>query len=101
MNFSDINKKSAITRKPCKKLSDLDIGPVHKIEKIVRLNTKFGKCILVETVDLCVFLPTRFEKVLTDEDIEEMNKNQCGFKITNSVDVGKVNPAINIEFLNI
>jgi len=101
MDFTSINKKSAIVQLPVRKVSELVVETAYPIKKIVRVNTKFGKTVLVETGEFATFLPPRFNNILTDDVIEQMNNQRCGFKVTNSIAVGRGNKAINIEFINI
>lgn len=68
----EFNKVSSI-KKACP-LRDLPINVPQKIIKMKKVNTRFGEKIMVELEDCVVFLGPRFNDVITEEKLNEVNK---------------------------
>jgi hypothetical protein len=101
MNFENINAAAAIDKLPLKKVSELTLNEVYIITDIAKVKTKVGDAILVKTDQFKCFIPKKWLEILTEEVIEEMKKNKCGFKLVNIMEVNKPSPAYILEFINL
>lgn len=75
--LNDINEHTS----PIQRLTALDQGVGYEVLDLKRIPTRFGQ-VIVATVQargkesLKVFLPSRFNQGLTDQDIEDYNDQQ-------------------------
>ena len=80
------------------KLSDLNIGEPYKIDRLERINTKYGEAtvaVLDKNGDRCkIFLPKRFNLSKEIIDVYNSDKNK-----TNLIYIGSVNERFEIRFI--
>jgi hypothetical protein len=71
-----------------RKISNLDMGKVYIIKKMVSLVTRFGKTILVtlldesENITFNTFLPKRVAETLTENLVDVMNGSDGKYTLT-------------------
>lgn len=79
------------------KLEDLELGKEYLIDEAKMIKTRYGEKVVVSLVDTGkVFLPDRFNKIMTDEYLTFIK--QCTLIYRGKKDIGKANPAHQIEF---
>lgn len=98
MAFS-INNLNAVSEfKQQIKASNLVSGQLYKINKIQRVKTKYGDAVLVDLEPGVLFLPKRYCSVITEENLEEVNKKSLGivYKGTQPTSYGISTPIYEI-----
>lgn len=72
----------------CRKISSLTVGNAYVIKKIVYINTRFGKTILVTLYDesndklFQSFLPKRVVETMSEKNVENMNMSEGKYTLT-------------------
>lgn len=89
--------------KPIIKIKDLIIGKKYKLYniKVVQTNN-FGRKIVVETEENCIFLPERYSKAYNDKKINELTSliNKIALVYKGEMNVGEENTMAKIAFVS-
>lgn len=83
-----------------KKINELEIDQKYKCSNFKIIKTKYGNQITVMLDnDYYVFLPNRFTKILKQEDLDIMNKNEVSLLYLGSKHYDNGNTSNEISFV--
>lgn len=103
MDLNQLNKLANVSVKPILKVQTLNINQQYKIIVLRSVfSKKLGKpAIICELDNGIIYLPRRFVDNLKEDDLVALNKQNLAIVYLGSINVGKLNPASNLKFVNL
>lgn len=96
--MDSLNRITQTNLKSWENINTLNLNKFYKIFSAKIVNTKYGKKVLIELQDVCVFLPKRYSDAVTEDIIENFNKGEYGVVIIKTIIINtKTSPVLEFK----